>query len=89
MTMVYAITAIQKTMDGPSGKRWCDGYGAAKNIMTPGPGKTTILTGSSLAWSFKFLPPNVDLKQHQENYYQTLYHCEDSDVSIKVHPEPC
>nr|XP_035149754.1 glyceraldehyde-3-phosphate dehydrogenase-like [Callithrix jacchus] len=33
MTTVHAITATQKTMDGPSGKLWRDGHGALQNII--------------------------------------------------------
>uniref|UniRef100_A0A8D2GY74 glyceraldehyde-3-phosphate dehydrogenase (phosphorylating) n=1 Tax=Urocitellus parryii TaxID=9999 RepID=A0A8D2GY74_UROPR len=33
MTTVHAITATRKTLDGPSGKLWPDGRGAAQHII--------------------------------------------------------
>ncbi|CAI8010844.1 Glyceraldehyde-3-phosphate dehydrogenase [Geodia barretti] len=33
MTTVHAYTATQKTVDGPSGKKWRDGRGACQNVI--------------------------------------------------------
>lgn len=33
MTTVHAVTATQKTVDGPSGKMWRDGRGAGQNVI--------------------------------------------------------
>jgi glyceraldehyde 3-phosphate dehydrogenase len=36
--MVHAITATQKTVDGPSGKLWHDECGATQNIISASTG---------------------------------------------------
>eukprot|EP00073_Rattus_norvegicus_P053049 XP_017455433.1 PREDICTED: glyceraldehyde-3-phosphate dehydrogenase-like [Rattus norvegicus] len=40
MSTVHAIIATQKTEDGPSGKLWHDGRGAAQNIIPASTGAT-------------------------------------------------
>merc|ERR1712189_114580 len=45
MTTVHAITATQKTVDGPSGKLWRDGRGAAQAVGKVIPELNGKLTG--------------------------------------------
>ena len=72
----HAITATQKTVDGHSGKLWCDVCGAAQNII-PAPTSTAkavgkiilelngTLTGMAFYVS-TFRVPVVDLTCHME-----------------------
>uniref|UniRef100_A0A4X2KME6 glyceraldehyde-3-phosphate dehydrogenase (phosphorylating) n=1 Tax=Vombatus ursinus TaxID=29139 RepID=A0A4X2KME6_VOMUR len=68
MTTVHAITATQKTVDGPSGKLWCDRHGASQNIIRPSTGAAKAvgkvipeLNGKLTGMVFHVPTPNVSV----------------------------
>ena len=69
MTTVHAVTAAQKTVDGPSGgKQWRDGRGAGQNIIPTSTGAAEAvgkvipeLKGKLTGMAFRVPTPNVSV----------------------------
>jgi len=68
MTTVHAVTATQKTVDGPSGKLWRDGRGAHQNIIPASTGAAKAvgkvipaLNGKLTGMAFRVPVPDVSV----------------------------
>merc|ERR1712050_87777 len=66
MTTIHAFTATQKTVDGPSAKKWRDGRAASTNIIPASTGAAKAvgkvipaLDGKLTGMAFRVPTPNV------------------------------
>merc|ERR1712055_93513 len=97
MTTVHAVTATQKTVDGPSGKDWRGGRGAAQNIIPSSTGAAKAvgkvipeLNGKLTGMAFRVPTPDVSVvdltvRIQKEASYEDICKCikEASEGSMK------
>ena len=72
MTTVHAVTATQKTVDGPSGKDWRGGRGAGQNIIPAATGAAKAvgkvipeLNGKLTGMAFRVPTPGIVLRKYK------------------------
>jgi len=93
MTTVHATTATQKTVDGPSQKKWRDGRGASQNIIPASTGAAKAvgkvipeLNGKLTGMAFRVPTPNVSVVDLTVRIQKSASYQEIADV-IKAQSE--
>lgn len=68
MTTIHAVTAFQKTVDGPTGKKWREGRGASQNVIPASTGAAKAvgkvipeLSGKLTGMAFRVPVPDVSV----------------------------